>query len=154
LQKDVNGRARRVRFLPDWLLVTNVISALMRYDPWVVARLASVPERERILVSVVTNAEIRYGIRRMPAGRRRRSLERAYELLLLQLERWLDVTREVSEVYARIKAGLESRGVILPENDLWIAATALVHELTLVTNDGHFAAVPGLSRDDWSVPKQ
>src|SRR5207245_7037083 len=121
--------------LPDWLFDTNMVSALMREDPMVVTRLARLPETETIRLSVVTHAEICYGIHRLPAGRRRRAVERAYALLLPQLGRLLDVTREVSEVYARIKAGLERRGINLPENDLWIAATALDSHLTLVTDD-------------------
>lgn len=41
------------------------------------------------------------------------------------------------------------RGIVIPENDLWIAATALSAGLTLVTNDNHFAAVPDLQTANW-----
>jgi predicted nucleic acid-binding protein len=136
--------------LPDWLLDTNAVSGLMREDPRITAQLARLSEADTLYLSVVTHAEIRYGIHRMPAGRRKRDLERAYHLLLPLLGTLLDVTREISEEYARIKAALERRGIILPDNDLWIAATALVRPLTLVTNDGHFAAVPDLKAEDWS----
>jgi tRNA(fMet)-specific endonuclease VapC len=127
-----------------------VVSALMREDPSTTAQLTRLPEADTIYLSVVTNAEILYGLHRMPAGRRRRGLERAYELVLPQTGPLLEVTREVSEAYARTKAALEARGIILPENDLWIAATALVNHLSLVTNDSHFRAVTGLTTKDWS----
>lgn len=120
----------------------------MRNDAQAAAWLAELGKEDRLLVWVVTNAEIRYGIRRIPVGRRSRALERAYDLVLGQLEESLEVTRPVSETYAEIKAGLESQGTILPENDLWIAATALVHQSTLVTNDRHFGTVPGLQVED------
>ena len=57
--------------------------------------------------------------------------------------------RPISESYALTKAALEQMGIVLPENDLWIAATALVHGQTLVTDDGHFATVPGLRVENW-----
>ena len=37
------------------------------------------------------------------------------------------------------------KGISIPENDLWIAATALIKELTLVTYDEHFKHINGLS---------
>jgi predicted nucleic acid-binding protein len=123
----------------------------MREDARASAWLAGLGEDDRLFVSVVTNAEIRYGILRMPPGRRRQGLEQAYELLLPQLDGVWEVSEEVSGTCAEIKATLEGQGIILPENDLWIAATALVHQATLVTNDHHFATVPGLAVEDWST---
>jgi predicted nucleic acid-binding protein len=145
----VSDRARQGRRLADWLLDTNAISALMRQDAAVIAQLSRLAEADTVYLSVVVPAEIRFGIHRMPAGRRKKAVEQAYELLLPQVGPLLEVTREVSETYARTKAALEQRGIILPENDVWIAATALVNHLTLVTDDGHFAAVPGLSVENW-----
>jgi len=69
-----------------------------------------------------------------------------------------DVTvLEVSEVIGRrfgeVRAGLLDAGQPAPNVDLFIAATALVHDLTLVTHNVHdFANVPGLRIDDWMVP--
>jgi tRNA(fMet)-specific endonuclease VapC len=135
--------------LADWLLDTIAVSALMRQDAAVIAHLSRLSSADTVYLSVIAHAEIRFGIHRMPAGRRKRVVERAYELLLPQVGPLMEVTREVSETYARTKAALERRGTILPENDVWIAATALVNHLTLVTDDGHFAAVPGLSVENW-----
>jgi len=46
--------------------------------------------------------------------------------------------------YATIRSDLRSKGQLIPDNDLWIAATALAHDLTLATGDRHFERVPGL----------
>lgn len=135
--------------MSDWLLDTNIISALMRQENSVVARAVRVPPPETILISVITHSEVNYGLRRMPAGRRRRALEREYEQLLPRLGDPIAVTREVAERHARTKYELERQGIILPENDLWIAATALSAGLTLVTDDSHFAAVPDLQTANW-----
>jgi tRNA(fMet)-specific endonuclease VapC len=55
--------------------------------------------------------------------------------------------------YAEVRAYLESRGTPIGDFDLAIAATALVHDLTLVThNTSEFSRVPGLALEDWEIP--
>ena len=69
-------------------------------------------------------------------ARFRRFLER---LTLLPLD---DATMEV---FARIRADLRRQGQLIPDLDLLIAATAIHHEITLLTrNVRHFARIPGL----------
>ena len=71
---------------------------------------------------------------------------------LLEAHEIVEITEEVAEHYARIRAGLEGRGVGIGGNDLWIAATALAHGATLVTNNtGEFSRVPGLLVEDWTL---
>ncbi len=50
----------------------------------------------------------------------------------------------VARRYGEIRAVLRASGQLLADNDLWIAATALAHDLVLVTRDGHFSRVPDL----------
>jgi tRNA(fMet)-specific endonuclease VapC len=65
----------------------------------------------------------------------------------------LDVTAEVSHWFGQIQAGLLDVGKPAPEMDLLIAATALVHNLTLVThNVQDYAHVRGLNLQDWLAP--
>ena len=52
---------------------------------------------------------------------------------------------EVAKSYGRIKASLKMKGRPIPENDIWIAATALAADLTLVTADSGFSFVDGIS---------
>lgn len=54
------------------------------------------------------------------------------------------------EEYAKLRAGLERQGCKLDSMDLFIAASALAEDLTLVThNTKHFSRVPGLKLEDW-----
>jgi len=48
-----------------------------------------------------------------------------------------------------IKSQLRAKGQPIPENDIWIAATAKQPQLTLVTRDGHFQAIEGLVVEQW-----
>lgn len=56
----------------------------------------------------------------------------------------LDVNHPVVEKYANVKKRLLDKGRPIPENDIWIAAFALQHELPLYTHDKHFRNVDGL----------
>lgn len=55
-------------------------------------------------------------------------------------------SRETVEHYARIFVQLRQAGTPIPDNDLWIAALVLEHDLTLITRDRHFEQIPQLSR--------
>ena len=55
-----------------------------------------------------------------------------------------------ADEYARIRAGLERRGLPIGGNDYIIAAIGVVNGLTLIThNVGEFSRVPGLTTEDW-----
>ena len=65
----------------------------------------------------------------------------------------LDVSEDVARRFGQLRASLLDAGRPTPQVDLWIAATALVHGLTVVThNTRDFAHIPGLMTDDWLVP--
>lgn len=65
----------------------------------------------------------------------------------------LDVTPAVAKKFGELRASLLDQGLTPPDLDLFIAATALVHDLTLVThNTQDYKNVPGLRLADWVTP--
>jgi tRNA(fMet)-specific endonuclease VapC len=54
-----------------------------------------------------------------------------------------------AHIYGRIKADLSQKGKPIPQNDVWIAAVAIEHNLPLATRDPHFAQVAGLTVVQW-----
>src|SRR3982751_295817 len=54
------------------------------------------------------------------------------------------VDEQTAEHYARISVELKRKGLPIPTNDMWIAASALRHDLALFTYDGHFQYISGL----------
>jgi len=56
---------------------------------------------------------------------------------------------ETARHYAFIKNQLRRKGRPIPDNDIWVAASARQHKLTLVTRDGHFDEVDGLLIEQW-----
>lgn len=106
-----------------------------------VGSLLSSPGREFILPAPVIG-ELQYG-----ALNSRRSSENLAEVeRLVRRCRVLEITANTAAVYARLRLGLKSKGTPIPENDLWIAAACVEHQVPLATLDAHFDVVDGLER--------
>ena len=56
---------------------------------------------------------------------------------------------DIADQYGWIQAALRRKGQPIPQNDIWIAATAVRHGLKLITLDRHFTAVDGLPTEIW-----
>lgn len=122
----------------NFLLDTNVVSEWTkpRPDSGVVAWLAEVDE-DRVFISVVTLAELRHGIERMPSGARRNRLDVwLSEQVPARFEaRVLAVDIETAHTWGRVTARGRSGGRPVGAMDAFIAATAERHQLTLVTRN-------------------
>jgi predicted nucleic acid-binding protein len=89
-----------------------------------------------LYLSVITLGEILYGVALLEAGARRRELERYYRRLEAAFgDRVLPVSAEIAENWARMRADRRTAGRPLALADGLIAATALVHDLTLWTRN-------------------
>ena len=134
-----------------YILDTNAVSALMRGDRSVLARLETLSKSD-VFVPQPVLAEIAYGIERLPRSKRRETLQDRYEFVRAELQRaeWTD---EVSHRFGVIKAALEKKGQRIEDFDAAIAAHAPESEAVLVTaNLEHMVRVPGLTIEDWSLP--
>ena len=124
--------------MSGWLLDTNVLSELRRPRPnaKVVAFVASQP-LDRLYVSVVTFAEIRFGIELIADPSRRAELHDWLTLKVRPLftQRTLPVSEDVMLKWRLlVEEGRKTR-YTFSQPDLIIAATALLHGLTVVTRD-------------------
>jgi tRNA(fMet)-specific endonuclease VapC len=102
---------------------------------------------ERLCVSVITAAELRFG-----AGKAKRP--QLTELVEAFLDRLaiLDWTNGATHHYARLRCTLEQAGTPIGNMDLLIASHAISERSTLVTNNlKHFSKVPGLNLQEWKV---
>ncbi len=122
----------------SFLLDTNVVSEWVKPHPHagVVAWLAQADE-DRIFLSVITLAELRYGIERMAAGHRQRRLDEWLRNELPQRfeGRILSIDNSIADVWGKIVARREAVGRPINAQDAFIAATAEIHGLTLVTRN-------------------
>jgi tRNA(fMet)-specific endonuclease VapC len=58
----------------------------------------------------------------------------------------MGIDQETAEQFAQIRVELRARGELLADHDIWIAATAIRHSLTLLTRDQHFDRIEALER--------
>ena len=126
----------------SFLLDTNVVSELTKPRPnsGVVAWLADVDE-DSVFLSVITLTELRYGVERLTPGRRRKQLDRWLQRELPQRfeGRILPIDAVVADACGKLVARTEASGRPIEARDAYIAATAQVHRLSLVTrNATHF----------------
>lgn len=137
--------------MTGWLLDTNVLSELRRPrpNPNVVAFVAAQP-LELLYVSIVTFAEIRFGIERVSVASRRSELNDwlAHKVRPMFEHRALAVSEDVMLRWRLMVEEGRRAGHTYSQPDLIIAATALYHGLTVVsrdTGDFEIARVPVLN---------
>jgi tRNA(fMet)-specific endonuclease VapC len=129
-----------------YLLDTNTCSYIIKGNrPHVRERLLKVPMAE-VGISVVTEAELRFGVARLPHAKK---LAMAVEEFLLRVE-VLPWDSEAAQHYAHVRAALEREGEPMGNLDIMIAAQALAAGAVLVTSDRVFRRVKGLKTEDWS----
>ena len=131
----------------SFLLDTDTCSAHLKQRGSVTNRFLQYTGQ--LYVSVITIGELRTWATRAgaPAGR-----GRGVDAMLADVT-VLTVTVAEANKFGELRAGLLDIERPTPEIDLWIAATALVHDLTLVTHNlRDFSHIPGLRLDDWLIP--
>lgn len=124
--------------MTSWLLDTNIISELRRPTPSrkVVAFIASQP-LDRLYLSTVTLAEIRFGIELLPDASLRADLTDwlAHKIRPMFEQRVLPVSEDILFKWRLLVEDGRKAGHTFSQPDLFIAATALHHGLTIVTRD-------------------
>jgi len=121
------------------LIDTNVIVKILRGDTEALAFLDNLADD--IYISVIVIGELLYGANKsVKTEQNKNAIREKIELFEI-----LPIDAETAEEYGKIKIELATAGYTLPENDLWIAATARRHGLSLVTFDNHFQHVGNLS---------
>jgi|SRR5208282_2780118 len=124
-----------------WMLDTNTVSYVVRgKSPAARTKLDSLKGEETACISVITEAELRYGTAKQAPGPVRQA---ALNILFGRL-RILPWTSEEALIYGDLRLKLERAGKILGNLDMLIAAHAISVNATLVTRDKTFAQVEDL----------
>src|SRR5258708_22136568 len=119
----------------------NRLTDLFQGDTALAERLAVC---DQVWIPLIVLAEIKAGFY---GGTQQHRNEGVLQRLLAKTT--IDVllpSRETAEHYARLFVQLKRAGTPVPDNDLWIAALALEHDLVLITRDQHFERIPQLLR--------
>ena len=122
----------------NFLLDTNAVSEWVKPRPNAgLIRWMESADEDRVFLSVISLAELRYGVERMPAGARRSRLEEwLLEELPIRFEgRILPVDHNIAEAWGKVVSRSEALGRPMGIMDAFLSATAEIRRLTLVTRN-------------------
>jgi tRNA(fMet)-specific endonuclease VapC len=123
------------------LLDTNVVIALFAGESAIVDYLKGA---EEVFVPSVVIGELYYGARK--SSRVADNVARIDDFAASNVV--LSCDTATAYRYGEVKNSLREKGRPIPENDIWIAAIALQHDLILLTSDAHFSEVENLRLED------
>ena len=128
------------------LLDTDILSAIMRQHPQATARARRyLVDQGRFTISIITRYEVLRGLLARQAVRQQHVFAQ-----LCAASEVLPITDEVGVQAAAIYADLYTRGQLIGDADILIAATALVYGYAVATNnEAHFQRVDGLAVENW-----
>jgi tRNA(fMet)-specific endonuclease VapC len=132
----------------QYLLDTDTCVAWLRRNAAVRRRVTAVGPAS-LAVSIVTVAELRYGA---SCSAQVDANHQAIDGFLSGVT-VVGLDPAIARQFGDMKAGLRAQGQLLEDADLFIAATALAYQLTLVTNNTqHFARITSLQLENWLLP--
>ena len=137
------------------LVDTNVVSEPLRRAPEPrVAEWLDAQALETLYLSAISVAELRFGVRSLPTGRRQNRLHEDLEGRVLPMfaGRVLSFDLAASQAYAELMAKARSEGRTVPVSDGYIAATAAANSMMVATRDTAPFEAAGLKTvDPWTV---
>lgn len=125
----------------EYLLDTNIVSAFIDEEAAIVSQVRA----SSVFISSTVLGELYFGVYK--SGRVAWNLARVevVERSILSM----DCDTQTAKIYGNLRNELQKKGRPIPENDIWIAAVALQHDLTSATRDAHFGVVDGLKLEIW-----
>ena len=137
----------------NYLLDTNIASYVMRQRPSIVAKVEEIGGLGVLSVSTVTLAELAFGIRILPEGRKKNELLNDLERMIATLaDDVRPFSSEAAGIFSEAGARLRRAGIAFSFQDLTIASVAIAENKTLASNDGFFEDVRrlcGLRFERW-----
>lgn len=125
-----------------FLLDTNIVIALFANEKPIKDNLATV---EEVFIPSMVIGELFYGAHK--SARAKDNIARIDHFASSSVVMGCDT--ETARVYGEIKNTLRVKGHPIPENDIWIAAIAIQHGLTLISRDTHFNEIDSLRVKGW-----
>jgi tRNA(fMet)-specific endonuclease VapC len=127
----------------EFLLDTNVVVAALKQEQATLARVEDAAGS--LFVPAIALGELYFGARKSArVGENFRRIGGFADRANI-----LPCDGDTARLYGEVKDGLRRKGRPIPQNDLWIAAVALQHDLMLVSRDSHFEHVEGLELQRW-----
>lgn len=120
------------------LMDTNVIVRVLNGDKDLISELSKI---KGLCTCTVVLGELLYGAAK--SQRAEKNKQKAKDFC--SRYPFISITDIVADIYGELKKDLQVHGNIMPENDMWIAATAIANDMTVITQDKHFEHIPNLT---------
>lgn len=124
------------------VLDTNIVIEIFAGNKKLSKRLEA---SQKLLIPSIVLGELYVGINRVK--NRSKHLQTLHSFL--SITEIIPVDDDTAKIYGEIVAALFKKGKPIPTNDVWIAALAKQHQLTLVSRDHHFEEIEGLLLEKW-----
>jgi tRNA(fMet)-specific endonuclease VapC len=125
----------------EYLLDTNAIIPILNGD----ANIASLLVGSVAFVPIIAVAELYFGAEK--SRQTEANIKRVDEFISQRTI--LTCDKETARWFGRIEYRSRAKGKAIPQNDIWIAAIAIQHQLTVLTRDAHFREIDGLLAANW-----
>lgn len=125
-----------------FLLDTNIVIGLFNNDESI---LGSLSQAEEVFIPSIVLGELYFGANK--SSKVETNIARLQQFMVNSAI--LSCDGDTAPYYGLIKFALRQRGRPIPENDIWIAAMAQQHALTVVSRDNHFQYVNNLETEMW-----
>ena len=130
-----------------YLIDTDIIIFALRGDKTVLAKFEE-NKNIPISISMITYAELVFGAKR--SGNQQKNMLKVNRIREIYPVEELNIG--IMEVFADIKTKMYAQAIRIEDMDLFIAATAIYNDLTLVTNNTkHFKNIPLLELENWKT---
>jgi tRNA(fMet)-specific endonuclease VapC len=125
----------------DYLLDTNIVIPILNQDTALLSKIAGLT----LYIPSIVLGELYFGARRSSHFTANLARIETFRTRCISLS----CDENTADLYAQIKQHLFAKGRPIPDNDVWTAAMARQHALTLVSRDEHFNEVDGLTLEKW-----
>ncbi|MEC4985175.1 MAG: type II toxin-antitoxin system VapC family toxin [Oscillatoria sp. PMC 1068.18] len=130
----------------SYLLDTNIVTAILKQNEKINQKLTEVDlARDELFISCITYYEIKRGLIAINATRQLANFDKLCTTLTILFLDDLEIIEKAAEIYADLKI----KGSIIQDADILIAATAITHDLTLVSHDTDLARVEEVKLVNW-----
>jgi tRNA(fMet)-specific endonuclease VapC len=128
-----------------YLLDTNICIYFLNQDKTITEKMSKIPVDD-LMISIVTIAELQFGA--FNSNKIKENLERIR--YIRSIIKVINLNMAITEEYAKIKSNLRKSGNTIDDFDILIGATAIVNNLTLVTNNQqHFNRIDNINIENW-----
>ncbi|MBZ8180003.1 PIN domain-containing protein [Oscillatoria salina] len=124
----------------------NIVTAILKQNEKINQKLTEVDlARNELFISCITYYEIKRGLIAVNATRQLANFEKLCTTLTILFLDDLRIVEKAAEIYANLK----TKGSIIQDADIFIAATAITRDLTLVSHDTDLARVKEVKLANW-----